>query len=133
MLKRIAHGAFDAALAWIAERADGLVLLAGAPGGDEEAFRPPEEGGLMLARCALRPGPGGDLALAPGRLSGRRLELAAPVAAEGVAEGVADHLALVSGREGCVLVLAPLRSPVEIGPGEVITVTGFGQEILDPA
>ena len=133
MVKRIAHAAFDAALAWIAERAEGFVLLAGAPTTDEEAFRMPEEGGLLLARCPLRSGPDGDLALAPGRVSGRRLELRAPLAAEAMAEGVADHVALVSVSERRVLVLAPLGGPCEVTPGEAVTITGFGQEIADPA
>lgn len=133
MAKSISHHALDAALAYIAERADTLALCTGAPTSAEDALTPVGEGGRMLGLAPMVPGLGkGDFALAPGVISGRRLVVRGREGVAVVASGRADHLALVAATTGEVLVVTALVEPCEVREGGTVSVQGFSDEIADP-
>lgn len=133
MAKSISHRALDAAFAYIAERAETLALCAGPPGSVEEALRPIDEGGRMLGLAAMVPGlENGDFAVAPGAVSGRRLVVSGRAAVKVIASGLADHLALVAGGSGELLLVTTLAGPCEVIAGGTVAVHGFSDEIADP-
>lgn len=133
MAKSVSHKALDAALAYLADRADTLVLCAGSPASAGEAVTPADEGGRALGLAAMLPGLGnGDFELAPGAGSGRRLVVAECEEVAIVASGRADHLALVAQASGELLVVTTLAEPREVAEGESMAVDGFSHEIADP-
>lgn len=133
MAKYLIPSVLDQALAVLAQRAELLCLCAGAPGDAEDAAAPPVRGGRMLARRSLRPGLGaGDFSLAPGSRSGRRLILAEQSGLEAVAEGRADHLALLGGGGAVLLCLTPLAQPCLLAAGCRIALAAVSIEIADP-
>lgn len=133
MVKSISHRALDAAFQYIAERADALALCAGAPADAGEALTAADQGGRMLGLAVMVPGLGnGDFAVMPGAASGRRLVVSGREEVAVVASGVADHLALVAGGSGELLIVTPLAAPCEVIEGGTIAVRGFSDEIADP-
>ena len=133
MAKSISHKALDAAFGYIADRADRLALLSGAPASAAEAVTPVGEGGRMLGLAELAPGLGnGDFSLAAGAESGRRLVVAGRDGVEVLASGLADHLALVASASGEVLVVTALAEALELVAGDTVSVGGFSDEIADP-
>lgn len=134
MAKYLIPSVLDQALAVLAQRAELLCLCAGAPGDAEDAAALPARGGRMLARRSLRPGLGaGDFSLAPGCRSGRRLVLAEQTGLEPVAEGRADHLALLTGDGAALLCLTPLAQPHWLKTGCRIALAAVSIEIADPS
>ncbi|MEO1293280.1 MAG: hypothetical protein AAFV62_10685, partial [Pseudomonadota bacterium] len=88
MAKSVSHAALDAAFSYIADRADRLVLCAGAPDSFTEATTDLGSGGKHLGGIPMAAGIGnGDYALGAGTASGRKLTVARqdgiPVAASG--------------------------------------------------
>lgn len=136
MARSVASEAFEAALLWIAERADSVLLLAGPPSDRVEAFCTPAEGGRMLAEAEIAPGlDGGDLRLEPGAAAlealpgARRLVVPARHGVLAVADGTADHVALASRGHRCLLILTPLAQPLPLTEGERVTIGAFTQEL----
>ena len=133
MAKSVSHNALDAALAYLADRADTLVLCAGPPASAAEAVMPVGGGGRALGLALLVPGLGnGDFELAAGAGSGRRLVVADREEVAITASGLADHLALVARASGELLLVTTLAEPCEVAEGESMTVHGFSHEIADP-
>jgi len=134
MAKSTSHRALDAASEYIAGRADTLALCAGAPASAEEALTPVDAGGRMLALAAVVPGLGnGDFELAPGAASGRRLVVGGRDGVAVVASGLADHLVLVAGALGEILIVTALAEACELVEGGTVAARGFSHEIADPA
>lgn len=133
MAKSISHNALDAALAYIAARADRLALLSGVPASAGEAVTPLGEDGRMLALAELTPGLGnGDFALADAEASGRRLMVGGCDHVPVLATGVADHLALVASASGELLVVTALAGALELVEHGVVSVAAFSHDIADP-
>ncbi len=134
MAKSISHKALDAALDYIAGRADTLALCAGAPASAEEALTPAVEGGRMLALAQMAPGLGnGNFELAPGAVSGRRLLVGGRDGVAVIASGLADHLVLVAAGPGELLLVTALAEACELVEGGTAAACGFSHEIADPA
>ena len=133
MAKSISHRALDAAFEYIADRADRLALLSGAPASAEDALTPVGEGGRMLGLAELTPGLGnGDFALAAGAASGRRLVVSGRDGVAVLATGLADHLALVASGPSEVLVVTALAEALAVVAGGEVSIGAFSDEIADP-
>jgi hypothetical protein len=118
MTKSISHDALDAAFAYIASRADTLVLCSGAPDTAREAVTPVTSGGRMICASALIAGLGnGDFAVAAGVKSGRRLVVGAQEGLAVAVSGVADHLALVNSAGNEVLLVTALTKVQSLNAG----------------
>lgn len=134
MVKTLSSGAMDAALDYIAARADLLALCIGAPNDATEASGFVSNGGMALATLALTPGAGGgDFTIGQGQVSGRRLVLSAQSAVPVADTGTADHVALVDTTSGELLAVTELTETENIAAGEVVSVKAFGGEIRDPS
>ncbi len=133
MGKAISLNALDAALDYVADRADLMALCAGAPASAADASTLVSGGGNMLASHVLSSGAGGDdFALADGTAGGRRLVVSAQSAVAIVEAGVIDHLALVDSAAGELLALAELTEAHTVDVGEIVSVKSFGGEIVPP-
>ncbi len=133
MVKSMSRFAMDAALDYIAARADLMALCAGAPDDAAEAAGFVSNGGKALAVVALTEGAGGvDFSLGQGLISGRRVVVSAQTAVPVADTGTADHIALVDTTAGELLAVTELTETEHISAGEVISVKAFGGEIRDP-
>lgn len=133
MTKTVLDAALDAALDYIASRADLLTLCVAVPGTYADATTLTTNGGLMVARSALTEGTGGgDFSLGDGTGSGRRLSVAARALVAAEATGTANHLALVDQGSGTLMAVTELTEPVAMTIGTRVGIRSFGAEIADP-
>lgn len=132
MTKRITPDALDAAYAYVADRADLLVLCNGAPGAACDAMIEVSRGGRMLCAVPLSAGLGhGDFEVGPGSGSGRRMVI--PGREAQVCEmGIADHLAVVSGCHQELLIVTVLSVPHLLEAGTTVLIEAFAHEFADP-
>ena len=134
MVKSLSTNALDAALDYIATRADLMTLCAGAPADAGEAAGLVGAGGKALATVALTEGAGGaDFAIGDAQTNGRRLTIAAQSAVPVAEAGTIDHVALIDTTGGELLAVADLTEVQAVSAGEIISVKAFGGEILAPA
>ena len=134
MVKSMTASALDAALDYIAARADVMALCAGAPASAGEATALVGAGGRALATVVLTEGAGGeDFTLGNGIVSGRRLVVSAKSAVPVAESGTIDHVALVDTGAGELLVVTELTETESVTAGEIISVKAFGSEIQAPA
>ncbi|MEO1330340.1 MAG: hypothetical protein AAFW46_11810 [Pseudomonadota bacterium] len=133
MAKLLSHRALDAAFAYVADRADRLVLCAGAPADYEAAARPPGEGGLRLGAIEMSRGLGqGDFSVADGSASGRKLIVARQEGVPIETDGCADHVALIDQPGRALLLVTALARPLDLEAGRVVSIDAFEDEIGDP-
>lgn len=133
MSKTLIDAALDAAFAYVADRATQMTLCEGAPATYFQASSRKADGGFVLASVSLTPGlNAGDFALSDGSLTGRRLSVSARSAISVTDSGTADHLAIVDGTSGTLLVVTELTETLAVSPGTVVGVKSFSAEILDP-
>lgn len=134
MTKTVLDAALDAALDYIASRADLLTLCVGAPASYFEATTLTSSGGKMVTSSPLIEGSGGgDFAIEAGVPTGRRLTVAARAPLDAQVAGTVDHVALVDQDNGVLLTVTELSEPVAMVPGDVVAMKSFSQEIAAPA
>ena len=134
MVKSLISNAVDAALDYIAARADLISLCAGAPTVVSEATTLASGGGKMLASVNVTEGIGnGDFSITTGTVSGRRLAVAAQNAVPISETGTVDHVALVDSSGGELLIVTPLTEVQAVTAGEILSIKAFGAEIRSPA
>jgi hypothetical protein len=134
MVKSLSTNALDAALDYVAARADLMSLCAGAPADAGEAIGLASAGGKALATVALVQGAGSaDFSIGNAQTAGRRLTIAAQSAVPVMEAGTVDHVALIDTAGGELLAVTELTEVQAVGAGEVISVKAFGGEILAPA
>ncbi len=133
MAKSLTANALDAALSYIAARADLLTLCVGAPADATEATALVSASGKAVASLTLTEGiGGGDFSLTDGPVSGRRLVLGTQIGVPISETGTADHVALVDTGASELLLLTELTQPQPVTSGEILTVRAFGGEIGIP-
>ena len=133
MTKLIAETAMDAALDYIASRANRLSLCAGAPATLADATTAPGAGGNMIAEKDLVSGLGnGDFAVVSGSVSGRRLVVATQTDIAVDQTASADHAALIDSDGGELLLVTTLTEPQAVTAGTVVTIRSFGHDIEQP-
>lgn len=133
MAKALSRNALDAALEYVALRADLMVLCSGEPQSADEATTPLSAGGRRLASVALTTGIGLDFTLGDGSVSGRRVSVSAKSAVAIEESGTADHVALIDTATGEMLVVTEVTEIEPVTAGDVVSVRSFASELLDPA
>lgn len=134
MVKSLTSTAMDAALDYVATRADQISLCSGAPTTVAEAMMLASGGGKSLASVNVTEGVGnGDFSITTGTISGRRLAVAAQSAVPISETGTVDHIALVDSTGGELLVVTQLTEAQAVTAGEVLSIKAFGAEVRDPA
>lgn len=129
----VSNDAIDAALTFVADRADALVLCDGPPADGAAAMRTVSDGGCGLGAVAMSTGVGGgDYAVDDGDVPGRKLTIAAQHAIPVSTTGLASHLALVETRAQRLLLTTRLAAPIAVVEGAAVGVEGFDHEIQDP-
>jgi hypothetical protein len=121
MAKFASTDVMDAALAVIAT-ADRLVVLAGQPAGFTQA-----EAG-RLAEAAMAPG---DFTLGPGSGGGRRLQVAPRTDLVALANGTADHVALLDAA-GERLLYVTTCPPQLLNAGAPVQIAGWQVDVGAP-
>ena len=133
MTKFVTSAALDAAFAYIAERADLVVLTAGVPASFTEATTLPGEGGKKLASAALTEGlGGGDFTTAPDPVAGQRLWVGAVPQLVAGATGIADHVVLADQNTGAILVVTELTEPEGLTAGQIVALRRFSAGVTAP-
>lgn len=132
MVKSLSRNALDAALDYIATRADLMALCAGAPADAADASSLVGAGGKALATIILTDGGSNGFTLGDGLISGRRVVVSAKTAVPIAEAGVVDHLALIDTSAAELLVVTELTETQNVTAGEIISVKAFGGEIQAP-
>lgn len=133
MVKSLSTNALDAALEYIASRANLMTLCAGAPTDAAEASSLVGAGGNALATLVLTDGGSNGFTLGDGVVSGRRVVVSAKAVVPIAETGIVDHVALVDTSAGELLVVTELTETQNVTAGEIISVKAFGGEIQAPA
>lgn len=135
MAKFVIDNAMDAALAYIADLADRLIVCAGQPASYSEATTNLGTGaGKKLGDIAITPGAGnGDMTIGNGDTSGRKLRVLAQTAIDVDVSGTADHVALVDDGASALLMVTTLSSSQAVTAGNTMETAAFDYEIPDPS
>ncbi|MEM9011808.1 MAG: hypothetical protein AAGE18_11305 [Pseudomonadota bacterium] len=133
MTKFITPLALDAALGYVAERADLMVLCSAAPGDYTEAATAVSASGRRIAAGPVVTGLGnGAFALATTPDGGRKLIVERTSSILGEEAGTATHVALLDTAGTALLLVTELAEPFAIGVGQNATIEAFEDAIAAP-
>jgi hypothetical protein len=124
--------ALDAALQFIADNGDTLIVCDGLPQNYESAIKAKSLGGALLAKTSLTLGcDAGDYTIANSpRNRGRQLKLESQsfIAIEDT--GTADHIAIINSKSKQLLLITNLYHKASLSKGAHTDISSFHEEIL---
>jgi hypothetical protein len=129
MAKSVHDNVLDAALDYVKQNADRMVVCEGQPVSYAEATTDKGSGGKKLADVAVV---SGDFTISDGDASGRKVRVAQKTGITVDVSGTADHIATVDDTSSALLRVTTISNSQAITAAGTVDINAHDQEIGDP-